>query len=123
MELRVTSENDLVNRYVSVVGFIYGLNPRESAVATAFVVAYMNLSKVQSTQTEETPEEELITDVMVEVKSTEVLHGMVKFLGMPFTSFRNYVTKIKDKGFFVKGEINPDFLPKNSTTGVISILR
>lgn len=123
MKLIVTSEHDLVVKYVSVVGFLYSLNKRESEVATSFVVAYRNISLIKANQDDQTPEEELVTDVMAVVRSSEVLHDMVKYLDMPFTSFRNYVAKIKVKGFFIKGKINPDFIPGSTREGEIVITR
>jgi len=114
MEITATSEKDFITKYVSLVGSLAGFNKRETEVAVVLVLVYRRIQTEKANQPEDTPEEEVIRDVMEHLKTTPVLHNIAKYLDMPFTSFRNYVSKLKQKGFFVEGSINPSYLPEGN---------
>ena len=109
MTLHATSEKDLVHKYVTLLGVMHNFNHRETEVAVMFVMTYRNVQRAMDAQDDETPEEDYITDVFSTVK--EMSTKMATLLDMPFMSFRKYVKNLKNKGFFMDGNINPIFLP------------
>jgi len=122
MELHATSEKDLITKYVTLLGTLASFNKRETEVAIAFVLVYRRIKELQDSQDDDTPEEEIITDIMTELKAPDTLQNMVKKLDMPFSSFRKYVAYLKQKGFFKEGDINPMFIP-DGDTAIIKISR
>ena len=122
MELHATSEKDLITKYVTLLGTLASFNKRETEVAIAFVLVYRRIKELQDSQDDDTPEEEIITDIMTELKAPDTLQNMVKKLDMPFSSFRKYVAYLKQKGFFREGDINPMFIP-DGDTAIIKISR
>lgn len=118
MNIEVRTDKDLVERYVSLVGFMSGLNRREIEVATAIVLVYRRIvRKVKEGELEFTDDN---PDLMAYLKDPTTLSNLALYLGMEFSSFRNYVSKLKSRGFFVGGVINPIFLPE-LYTGVIKL--
>ena len=112
MEIQATSEKDFITKYVTLLGVLSHFNKRETEVAVVLVMVYRKIRLAKSKQDEDTPEEDVITSVMDTLKGSETLHSIAKYLDMPFTSFRNYVSKLKAKRFFVEGDINPIFVPE-----------
>lgn len=118
MVINVTTEKDFVTKCLTMLGALSKWSKKETDVAIAMVLVYRMLQKRKTMQDENTPEEDRIDVVMDKVKQKEVLANLALYLDMPFTSFRNYVSKLKSKGFFIDGTINPMFLLEGSSISV-----
>lgn len=110
MDIYASSEKDLVNKYLQLAGYMAGWNKRETEVAVAMVLVYAKLHRNKAAGIYDDDEDTKDLDIMGLLRRPETLHNIALYLGMHFSSFRNYVSKLKTKGFFVGGSINPVFL-------------
>jgi hypothetical protein len=107
MTIEVHDLKEFVYRWVECVSFHYELYPREIAVAKQFVLRYAVLSKAKENLKGKAA---IDYNVMTEVKSKDSLTYMREELEMSFPVFKEYVRKLKSKGFFVDSTINSEFL-------------
>lgn len=123
MKIETATEKDFFQKYYTLLSPMTGWTAREIEVAVAMAVVYRKLQRKKNTQDENTPEKERIGDVMEALKRPEVLNNLIRYLDMPFVSFRNYVSKLKAKGFFSDGSIAPLFLPMNGHVSIDIVLK
>lgn len=123
MNIEAATEKEFLTKYYTMISPMTGWTAREIEVAVAMVMVYRRLQLKKEAQDENTPEEERIDDIMVALKKPEVLNNLVLYLGMPFTSFRNYLTKLKSKRFFIEGTINPIFIPEGGEVEIKIVLK
>ena len=119
MVIEAEDERDFISKYISVVSkMTSNFNPREIQVATEFVFRYRTLYSSYCKLSKET---QSTFDIMDNIKSRKSLDNMVSTLDMSFGVFRNYVSSLKNKGFFISGKINSIYIPEDNKA-VITIV-
>jgi lipid II:glycine glycyltransferase (peptidoglycan interpeptide bridge formation enzyme) len=111
------------------MGTVYSITGRELDVVHQFVLAYIKFSEyVEKLQDKADSESAGDADISYDIpsvhdliKESKTLKSMREELNMSIPVFRNYVSSVKRKGFFLPGgRINTDFIPNKNET-VITI--
>jgi hypothetical protein len=126
MVIRVKNNNMYVRKYIEIMGTVYSITGRELDVVHQFVLAYIKFSdyiKEMEKNIEDGKDDKLydVPSVHDLIKESKTLKSMREELNMSIPVFRNYVSSVKRKGFFLSGgRINKDFIPDKAET-VITI--
>jgi len=114
MIIEVRDNRELVAKYLTIISSLTGWSRKETEVAIAIVQLYTKLQQKRADIIQELVDNGESTDevptTMEMFKDKSTLKGLSMYLNLPFSSFRNYISKLKASGFFIAGDINPIYL-------------
>ena len=115
MVIEVTSEGAYIHNYVKLLQGRYKLTNRETYIAGVIVRRIFVLESARSKLSESKRD---TYDSIREFKNPKVLKHIMEEIGIDMVVLRRYLTILRDKGMFVGGKLNPEFLPSERETTI-----
>jgi len=125
MVVKVRGTKMYTRKYIEVIGTIYGISGRELDVVHVFVLSHIEKDRLRSKllkaneDISDTEDKLDVPSISSMVKDPDNIKKLRESIHMSVPVFRNYVSVIKKKGFFLNGgALNKDFIPSDTETTI-----
>lgn len=115
MIIKAISKEDYINKYMLTLKGIYKFSDREFEVARELVYRYFIVREGLSSLSVKDKDK---INIMELLKKPDSLKFITDNLSMNFEVFREYIKSLKEKQFFLNGDINPIFIPNEGQTQI-----